>query len=261
MIEKRSRGLLFYEFQNLSEQGCIHAISTREGGFSKGSYASLNFGLKSGDEQETVHSNIAAFKEALGIPGVELLLPDQCHSAKIAIVDSEAPLAFEETDALITGDPSLAIAVVTADCVPILLHDPKKRLIAAVHAGWKGCVKRILSETVQKIKSGFGSKAENIYAGIGPCISQPNYEVGEEVVSAVRSLGGAYGKFCIETALAGKAKIDLAGISKEQLLEAGLPEKNIEVSGTCTFSNPNSFFSARRDGFSTGRFVSLIKLK
>ena len=191
----------------------------------------------------------------------QYIFPRQTHSNNVAVVTSENLLTtISDTDALITNEPGLFVCVQTADCVPVLLFDPHQKVVAAIHAGWKGTVSKIAGKAVQQMVKTFGCDPANIMAGIGPSIHMHAYEVGQEVVAAVAA------NFSNSTALLkpslneGKAYFDLWEANRIILIEAGISEANIEVMGLCSFEQADLFYSARREGIDTGRMVSGIRL-
>jgi YfiH family protein len=163
-----------------------------------------------------------------------------------------------ETDALITSERGICIAVMSADCVPVLLYDKKNQAIAAVHSGWRGTVARILEKTLAEMKRTFGTEGKDLVAGIGPSVSQESYEVGEEVVSEVTNAFGSDSSLMILKPN-NKAQLDLWKANKLQLLAFGVNENSIEISDLCTVKNNNYFFSARKGD--SGRFAAGIVLK
>ena len=254
-----------FQFSNLA--GCgdlIHFTTTRKGGVSSYNYHSFNLGFNSGDNPESVMQNRTVLCNTLGIKAHEMIFPKQTHSATIKVIGADY-LAKDEnarkillsgTDAVITGLTGVCIGVKTADCVPVLLFDQKKKVIAAVHAGWRGTVQQITSLTVKKMISEFNSDPGDIIAAIGPSISPEVYEVGVDVWS---KFDPAYLK--LNGSLSGDKKLlNLWKANQDQLIDAGIPVNHIELSGLCTFSNPESFFSARRDGAKTGRMATGIML-
>lgn len=185
----------------------------------------------------------------------------QTHSNHVAVVTSDSLLSsVSDTDALITNEPGLFVCVQTADCVPILLFDPRRRVVAAIHAGWRGTVAKIVQTSIACMTETFGCDPADILAGIGPSIHMHAYEVGQEVVQAVEA-GFTNSPALLKPSLTeGKAYLDLWEANRTLLLEAGLSEENIEVMGLCSFEQADLFFSARREGVDTGRMVSGIRL-
>jgi len=177
---------------------------------------------------------------------------------RLLLQQMKIPLA--DTDALITNQPGLFVCVQTADCVPVLLYDPQKKVVAAIHAGWKGTVSKIVLKTVQKMTNQFGCQPSDIMAGIGPSIHMHAYEVGPEVVEAIVANFSNSPALLKPSINAGRAYLDLWEANQTALMEAGIPEENIEVMGLCSFEHADLFYSARRDGADTGRMVSGIRL-
>jgi YfiH family protein len=236
-------------------------ISTRRGGVSKGNFQSLNLSLKSGDLLEYVIQNRSILAKEIGLQPDHLLFPDQCHTNRVKIVskeDSHRDLA--ETDALVTDQAGIGLCILAADCVPVLLFDPVRKVVAAMHAGWKGTVRQIVTTTIGQMKNSFGSDPCNILAGIGPAISQKKYEVGDEVTAQFRTLFNDHPEIIWRNPQTGSDHLDLQEANRILLLESGISTKNIEVMRICTWSNPDLFFSARRDGFNCGRFATGIML-
>lgn len=203
--------------------------------------------------------NKSKLAAALALEPTQMIYPDQTHSSCVADVQ-EVPIAIlSETDALVTNQAELCLCVQTADCVPVLLFDPVAKVIAAVHAGWRGTVGKIVEKAINKMTK-HGASAKNIVAAIGPSISPDVYEVGDEVVaSARRSIPN------VELALhkngTGKFHFNLWEANRQLLLQNGVLAQNIEVLGACSFSETEKYYSARREGVDTGRMVSGIMLK
>ena len=213
----------------------------------------------------------------------DVLLPKLTHSCNVEVVNERK--MFPDTDALITQVPGLWIGVYSADCVPILVADTRLKVVAAIHAGWRGTVGGITRATVERMTADFGCRPEDLQAVIGPSISPEAFEVGEEVVmlfrqaafpesiirhhSSAASITAACETAASITACESKASdiadirsssfyIDLWQANRWLLTEAGLRKEHIQLTGLCTWGLPNRFFSARREGYSTGRIVSAI---
>jgi len=247
---------LFKKFKRIK-----HFITTRNGGVSKGNYASLNLGMKSGDDHLLVTENRALLASALGIETNTLIFPDQCHTDKVGIIDDHPDNnQLKETDALVTNKKNRCLCILTADCVPVLLYDTKNNVIAAVHAGWRGTIQMIVSRTVETMMHSFASDPLNICAGIGPAISQTVYEVGEDVAQKFREIFGATSGIISMNAEIGKNHINLQLANKILLEKTGILPGNMNILNYCTFSNPDLFFSARHDGINSGRFATGIML-
>lgn len=242
----------------------IKAFSTeRTGGYSKGAYASFNCNSYCGDDSETVELNRRLLCSDLGISSHRFFLPKQVHGANVFVIDEEFLSAsnvqqekmLHGIDALITTLPDCCIAVSTADCVPILLYDKRTAAVAAVHAGWRGTVSYIVKNVLQKMESCYSTHAADVVACIGPSISLDSFEVGEEVYDSFMNAG-----FPMERIASRKTKwhIDLWEANRWLLLECGLHDSSIEISGICTYKDYERFFSARRLGLHSGRIVNGI---
>ncbi|MBF0541243.1 MAG: peptidoglycan editing factor PgeF [Nitrospirae bacterium] len=183
-------------------------------------------------------------------------LPIQIHSNKIIILDDN--FTPQEGDAIITQKPSTLIGVRTADCVPILLYDKNKSIIAAVHAGWRGTALAILKNTISTLKTSFSSDPKDLIIAIGPSIKYCCYKVGQEVIDAVRLATGTGDYYKQEN---GDLYINLAEANRLQALSEGIDNSNIWTSTDCTYCKSDKYFSYRNSSQTTGRqggFISLI---
>lgn len=191
----------------------------------------------------------------------------QVHACEIAVIDRPGMTRedLEGFDAFVTRLPGVAIGVRTADCIPVLIFDPVQRVVAAVHAGWKGTVLRISQKTLLLMEEQFGSKAALLRAVIGPGIGPDSFQVGEEVVERFRDAGFPMERIWAfhgpgnGTPMSGGHHIDLFQANRWLLEEAGIPTSNIQVVGIDTYTTP-SLFSARREGVHCGRIINSIKL-
>jgi YfiH family protein len=212
-----------------------------------------------GDSPEIFEHNRILLAEKLMIKPDQLIFPRQTHTNCVAEITEIPQCEIKETDALVTNKTGFCLCVQTADCVPILLYDPINNVIAAVHAGWRGTVKKITDIAVQKMAQKYNSSPVNIVAAIGPSISPEIYEVGDEVVEEVkRSIPNA--EILLHKNDSGKYHVNLWEANRQILLENGLAEKNIEILGECSFTESNKYFSARKEGIATGRMVSGIMI-
>jgi len=256
--------LLRYDL--LRETGEVEAFTTmRHGGVSTGKFGSFNLSSTSGDEVSIVNTNRAILCDELGIENINLILSHQTHSDKIALVDDclmaakpEARIALMDgADALITQLEGVCIGVTTADCVPVLLYDPVKKAVAAIHAGWRGAIANICRKSVEAMQANFGTNPKDILAGIGPCIGIAGFEVGEEVACQFADNGF---ENCIKGGFS-KPHIDLSEANFLDLQNAGCLPERTEISGICTYTDYHNYFSARRLGIRSGRILSGILLK
>jgi YfiH family protein len=257
MYRKSFSGLNLWQFENLSKMSSIkHFVSDRA---SHSNENEFTLSLSSSPDRMMVLRNRSFLASAMGIVDSELYFPSQVHKTKILHV-SRATSRDEllETDALVTAEPRICIAVMSADCVPILLYDRKNRAVGAVHSGWRGTVARILEKSLNEMQRLFGTHGADVYAGIGPSVSTESYEVGEEVVAEVKTSFGKINGLLTPTQH-GKAKLDLWKANSIQLREFGVPAGQIEVSNLCTVKNNQHFFSARKGD--KGRFAAGIMVE
>lgn len=259
MITKTQNNLLYYQFHNLSECSDIkHFTSTRKGGVSINHLSELNLGYTVNDNPANVDRNHELLSLATGIPKEKMLFPKQTNGTNVAIVNSPNEI-FPDTDALITNVSGICVGVRTADCVPILLYEPDKKVIGAVHSGWNGTVKKISKKTIQLMIEEYQINPEKLIAGIGPSIGPEVYEIGPDVIELVND---AFIQNHVLSYIPGtqKALFNLWEANKQVLLDCGVLPENIEIARMCTYSDPDLFYSARRDGKKAGRLASGIMM-
>jgi YfiH family protein len=263
MLHIKTDRLEVLKFESLSGiDGLVHCVTTRNGGVSEGLYESLNLSFIVEDDPEKVKKNCSLLTGYLDIPKERLYFPDQCHTANVKEVSNNTkPDELTNTDALVTHEKQLCLTVLTADCVPVLLYDEEKQVIAAIHAGWRGTVQKIVSHTVSFMKERYKSNPGNIFACIGPSISWQNYDVGNEVTTGLERIFNDTQEIIKHNIISGKDHIDLWEANLQLLLYSGLQKQHIELSGMCTFDNRSLFFSSRRNGIKCGRFASCIMLE
>ena len=251
-------------------RGVPHGFSTRVGGVSAGAFESLNFGnpmeLPAGvarDPVANIDENFRRVLAALEAPRRRVQQVYQIHGAAVKVYRAGDALREahpdgerdHKADAMVTDDPSRLLAVRVADCAPVLLADGSGRVVAAVHAGWRGVVLGVATAAVSAMRE---LGATGIRAAIGPCIGPDAFEVGPEVVAefAARWARAVRPHPDAAASAQGKAMVDIALALTRQLLEAGV--ESVEAAGRCTFSEPEAFFSHRRDKGVTGRMVAVI---
>jgi YfiH family protein len=241
----------------------VQGFTTRHEGVSRAPYNSLNLGANTFDPPHNVQGNRSLLARTFGGRVEKFVMVNQCHGTDILVIDEPNPdyAHFQklECDGIITNQPHVMIAVGVADCLPILLLDPVKRVVAALHAGWKGTSGNIAAKGLESLVNIFDSKKSDILAAFGPAIGSCCYEVDEPVKRAFIA-GGIDWSQCATAAESGKWWLDLAAANREQLLSAGLPGENIEAAGKCVCCQPDWFFSYRRDGGETGRQAGFIML-
>jgi polyphenol oxidase len=209
-------------------------------------------------DAETVRSNRNLLAAAMELAPEALFFPSQVHGTGIVAVNRQTPKeALAQTDALITREKGIGIAVLSADCVPVLLYDKRRRAIGAVHAGWRGTAARILEKTLLAMQEQYGSQGEDLIACIGPSVCQESYEVGQEVIESIQQAFPTSSELLIDQPNR-KAKLDLWKANRLQLLEFGVPPGQIETANLCTLQHNKHFFSARKGD--TGRFAAGILL-
>jgi YfiH family protein len=250
--------LRIFEFETLSRPGLVHAIFTRQGGVSPAPWQSLNVGATVGDDRERVIENRRRAFAAVGREWGSLHDVWQVHSADIVLAGQprgDRPLV--QADGLISATPAVTLFMRFADCVPILLFDPRKQAVGLVHAGWLGTVRRIASLAVRSMGSAFGSNPADILAGVGPSIGPDHYPVGEDVVLQVREAFGSEADRHLRRE-DGRVSFDLWTANQVVLEQAGIG--SIEMAGVCTACHPEDWYSHRGDQGRTGRFGGLIAL-
>jgi YfiH family protein len=242
----------------------VQGFTTRHEGVSRPPYNSLNLGTNTFDSPHNVQGNRSLLARACGARAERLVTVTQVHGTDLLVIDAPNPdyshFLKLECDGLITNQPGVVIGVCVADCVPLLLLDPVKRAAAALHAGWKGTAGEIGKKGVEALCSLFSSSPGDILAAVGPGIGPCCYEVDTPVMEAFRKSGAGGEPFARETGK-GKWALDLAAANRHQLLEAGLPDENIETTHYCVSCEHDLFFSYRRDGGDTGRQMGFIMLK
>jgi polyphenol oxidase len=257
MILNQKNHLLFFTFSALDAFGEIrHGIFSRTGGSSRGDFAGLNMSPAVGDDPVRVRQNQETIPAAMG--GNAPVFLRQVHQTDVVIIDAEARSKIEpfenpvfQGDALVTGLADVSIGILTADCQAVFIYAPDRRVVAAVHAGWKGSIGNIIGRCIHVMKHDFGCDPKKMVAGIspslGPCCAEfINYR--DEIPKALWRYKDSRDHF------------DFWAMSRDQLTGAGLTPNHIEIAGICTKCNPHLFFSFRRSR-QTGRFASVIGLK
>lgn len=236
-----------------------HGFFTRRGGASSGIFKGLNCGLGSSDQREAVLLNRARVAEAMGVTVENLIGVHQVHSADVVTVHGASD-ARPHADALVTNQPGLALAILTADCQPVLFCDPDAQVIGAAHAGWRGALDGVLEATVEAMVA-LGATRENIRAVIGPTISQPAYEVGPEFFDSFMSQDPNHAQYFIQGEN-DRMLFDLPALGLEKLRAAGVGQA--AWSNHCTYSDAERFYSFRRTTHAKeadyGRLISCIRL-
>lgn len=261
----------------------IHGFSTRAGGVSEiDGEKVLNLGAVEWDTRENVDENKRRFQSALGASGLNLISLHQIHSDVVRIFNANiSPTIQEKGDALATNRPGLLVGVRTADCSPVLVVDPKKRVVAAIHAGWRGTLARIVVKTIGQMQMEFKSNPKDMLAAIGPTIGGCCYEVGTEVAADFSAKFSNASEFFDELRTGDepnplqwlnmmppghqpppkKVLLDLKKANKLQLLDSGLRAENIFVSDLCTSCDVARLFSYRKESTTSGRLLSVVGIR
>lgn len=310
----RAGGLQILESCRLAKLGwLVHGFSTRPGGKSElDGKAALNLGFTDWDERARVADNRVAFTAAISASGMKLIALRQFHSdvihtatatpteeSKANASETAAPISHDpkeaapnalradapKADASMTRTPGLLLGVQTADCVPILLADTRQRVVAAIHAGWRGTLARIAVKTLGRMRMEFGTRACDVVAALGPSIGRCCYEVGPEVAQAFATqfpLAADWFDGPFEQLAHGeeplwlpwltmmppghvppppRVQFDLRASNRWQLIDAGVPETHIDVNDLCTACRTDLLFSYRREGAKTGRMMAAIGVR
>lgn len=259
----------------------VHGFSTRPGGVSEtGGKKVLNLGAVEWDTRDNVEENKHRFQAALGASDLTLVSLHQIHSDVVRSFDA-APAKQCKGDASLTNRAGLLLGVRTADCGPVLVVDPKRRVVAAVHAGWRGTLQRIVTKTIGQMQMEFGCRAQDLMAAIGPTIGGCCYEVGTEVAAAFAAKFANAAELFDELRTGdepnplqwlnmmppghqpppNKVLLDLKKANRAQLLEAGLREENIFVTRVCTSCHVDHLFSYRKEGAASGRLMGVVGIR
>lgn len=257
------------QFDILSDQKSIeHFCTTRKGGVSKGSFSSFNLGNFSDDSPTNIFENRQILARTWYMSISDFIVPHQTHGNKVLVIDeefmnlipSEKIEILYGVDASITHLKDVFLCATTADCVPILLYDKMKQIVAAIHGGWSGLVGGIIENTISKMKEIYQSNPAEIIAAIGPSISQKNYEVGKELIVMFQEAGFNLSSSSYFNTQTQKWHIDLKLITHNELVRLGVFPQHIETSPLCTYDEPDLFFSARRQSIVSGRMLSGIMM-
>ena len=242
-----------------------HAFTTRFGGVSEGSLSSLNLGLNRGDSRENVEKIYEILCSALKIDPAGLVLAKQTHSDLVAQITArncgegltrQIPAV---RDAMMTDDPAVTLVVFTADCAPVLLYDPVRRAVGAVHSGWRGTAQGIAAKTVQAMQAAYGTDPADLIAAIGPSIGACCFETDADVPEAMRAALGSAAEAAIEPR-GKKYYVNNKLLIRIWLERAGLRPENISASCDCTACQPERFWSYRKVGSARGAQAALISL-
>jgi polyphenol oxidase len=235
-----------------------HGFSPRHGGVSRPPWHALNLGASVGDDPSAVAENRRRVAAAFGVAPDRLARLDQVHGAVVRVAGEDA--IGRDGDAWISDDPAWLLVVSAADCLPVLLVDRRRGAVAAAHAGWRGAAAGIARATVEALARRYGSDPADLVAWLGPAIQGPCYQVGPEVVAAVRADPAVPAATAWpDPTVAGRWRLDVPAAVRAQLEAAGVPPAAISASATCTHCAADRCFSHRRDAGRTGRHWAVVR--
>ena len=259
-IEENENGLIYMRSTVI---GAKHAFTTRFGGVSVGEFAALNLGSGRGDDPEAVRENYRRVCALFGTDENGAAVTNQVHKTEVRIVTAAdrhaclGPVPYE-ADGIVTAEKGLPVFCFTADCVPVLLWDAEGRAAGAVHCGWRSSVGDILAHALAGMAS-LGAEAKSIRAAIGPAIGRCHFETDDDVPDAIEAwLGDTEGLF--DRRPDGKTMVDLRAANARRLVQLGVPEENIDVSGECTFCSHDKYWSHRYTRGRRGSQAAVIML-
>ncbi len=267
-VENGVYSIKFREFMKY-ESDILHGFSTRLGGVSKGHYSTMNLGFTRGDNPEDVIENHKRFARSIGYDYNRIVMSHQTHTVNVHVCTEEdagkgviRPTDILDTDGLITNVKNLPLMSLVADCVPIMLYDPVKKVIGIAHSGWKGTAGKIAKNVVIKMNETFSSEPYDIKAVICPSICRECYEVGEEIIEEfISAFEPRYYDALFYRNENDRFQLDLHEACRIALMEAGLKKDNIILSGICTGENSERMFSHRKTAFNRGNLAAVIMLR
>lgn len=272
IILKEREGIPYFTFPILEDAGIAeHFFSTRLGGVSEGSCATLNFSFSRGDREEAVRENFSRAARLIGCSVEDMVCSDQTHTVNIRKVTARdrgkgltRPRDYADIDGLVTNEKGVCLALFFADCVPVYFIEPVKQVIGLAHSGWKGTAGRISSHMVKRMVEEYGCNSRDIIVAIGPSICQDCYEVSEEVADIFRREFPEQEMrrdILIPGKEKGKYQLGLWNAIVRTLLEAGIDYGNIAVTDVCTCCNPKLLFSHRASQGKRGNLGAFLMLK
>lgn len=239
-------------FSSIVPYNIKHAFFGRSGGKSNGDFASLNFASRTGDEISVIQENKMIIADFFAADTSKLKISNQVHSAKVfEITNADQDVQAVKADALVTKIPNVILGVITADCVPILLCEPEAKIVATIHAGWRGAIKGVIPNTVEKIRE-LGGQPKNVLAVIGPAIQQDSYEVDQAFYDEFINQAHSNKEYFMSGNVVGKYMFNLPSYCTNQLNGCGVGKlDNLALN---TYTNPALFFSCRRSTHESNKF-------
>ena len=260
-----SGDLLYYTFPSFDRLGFVrHGFSTRLGGVSEGTFASMNLSFTRGDDPEAVTENFRRICTAMGVDYRQVVVSAQTHTDTVYNVTRAdcgrgvtRERGYTDIDGLITDEPGVVLCTQYADCVPLFFVDPVRRVVATSHAGWRGTAAGIGAVTVERMVSDYGCRREDILVGIAPSIGKCCFEVDTPVFDAFCKVP-VFDDDCFTPYPGDKFHIDLWEVNRRHLLNVGVKPENITVTDLCTKCNPDVFWSHRITGDARGSLAAFI---
>lgn len=259
--------LLYYTFPAFDRIPFVrHGFSTRLGGVSQGTFASMNLSFTRGDDAAAVRTNFDRFCAAIGVRSEDVVISAQTHTANVRIVTAAdrgqgitRDKEYTDVDGLITNDPGVVLCTQYADCVPLFFVDPVRRVVATSHAGWRGTAAGIAKVTVDKMVEAFGCRREDILAAIGPSIGHCCFEVDSPVYDAFCRVP-VFDDTCYTDDGNGKYHINLWQVNRRWMLASGVKAENVTVTDLCTQCHSDVFWSHRVTGDARGSLAAFIAI-
>ena len=264
MLKKTYQKINFWKITSFEKFGVKALFFQRKGGFSNSPYNTLNLGLNTKDESENIRKNREKILEIIEPYSYLPVCANQIHENNIKIISSrhagqgwqEYSTAIPNTDGLITSMPGLPLAITVADCLPVLIADEAGKVVAAIHAGWRGLVKKIISKAIKKIKEEFDISSNSLKVALGPAIGPKAFKINGDTLACLSNLDP---KAVCEIGLATHKGFDLWQAAQNELITQGIKKNKITIIRECTFSHAKEYFSFRRDG-ETGRMLGIIQI-
>ena len=262
--ERVENGVPYLVYPMLEKTGVVkHGFTTRLGGVSKGYCSTMNSSTTRGDDPEAVEENKRRLAGAIGVRVEDMTFTHQTHTVNVAVVrEEDRGRRFMETDGMVTDVPGICLVTFYADCVPLYLVDPVRKVIGLSHSGWRGTVNRMGQVTLEKMQEVYGTDPKDVVAAIGPSICQDCYEVSEDVIDRFKdSFSRKDWKDLFYRKENGKYQLNLWRANELVFWEAGILPEHIAVTNLCTHCNPDILFSHRTTGDKRGNLSALLALK
>ncbi len=267
IVERNQNGVPYLAADAIEQAGgVVHGFSTRLGGVSEGMWGSLNLSVSRGDDPDHVRENYRRFLAAIGGREGIVVRTNQVHRDTVRVITSadwKADICDKvdyDADGLITATPGVALLVNTADCVPVLLYDPVRRVVGAVHAGWRGTAEGVVTRAIERMEDVYGCRPGDILAAIGPSVGTECFETHEDVPNAMMANMGTTALQYIQIKDNGKFAVDLKGLNQLRLEQAGVDPDHIGVSTDCTATDTDKYWSHRKMGTDRGAMAAVIQL-